>query len=859
MKSLSRVVLFSISISLFWTSPVPGSDLTHRSKNEPVALETAPTTQQSGKTPIAPKTAPGFCCIKGSIVSSDERSCRARKGKYANNKKDILKICKPTRGEIVAPKTAPVNGYCCSDGVVLSTNSRVCEKRKGSFFTSRREADRKCGETSGYCCASGEYKESTKRDCEKVRGVFTRDRQKGIAPCQATIGFCCIRGKVMQLSRGQCDQKKGSFSSSREKAEKACLSTPGFCCSNGKVLSANRRECDRKSGTFYSDRAAALRSCQPQLSDPKGKPGTRPSTSLTRQGSQVAGVSAQAVLSLKPDLAVLNTSLGKDCKLRVTVKNQGGPIGEAEHSQAEVYISAGQGNVLSPRRRYLRVLDPNKKLKTAGAEVTYVSDLVVSGTQSTLVWLDTAHHITESNEQNNGDDQKVTCGLVSSVPGQLAQPQPGVAVAIPGQLTQPQSVTEGDPQVIGVPGDSLAVAESIPGNLMEKLGTGVPDPSQLGLINLGGLIEILEPGNGDVFLNENHQYDIIWHVTEQLTTNCIQIKLHGLGQGGGQTHVLEQQWSTRTTPGQDGYQWTVPSGFAGSYKVSVVTCDNSAGGFGDTFLVVSPNIDFTVQIDDITPAPADTGNVIRARGSIANIGLTTSLDTRATWTIRDPDGGEHVFSETLPGLSFGQHHNVDLEYKVNRAGSYVTELRGAMVMEVTFLPETHLQNNEDSMIKTVKGRPDLVVCFDQNQYTSVANTFQTWGTVYNRGDASSTETSLNFRIEYKGTSKINVPALAPSHQNEVYRLPNWSLGRGWVDFHMDVDPENLVREIDEDDNRQTGKLYVEGLFDNFDWVNMNTNYRCSDVGKGNGTIFNHSYRVTEMNTAIGVPISGGSP
>jgi len=54
-------------------------------------------------------------------------------------------------------------------------------------------------------------------------------------------------------------------------------------------------------------------------------------------------------------------------------------------------------------------------------------------------------------------------------------------------------------------------------------------------------------------------------------------------------------------------------------------------------------------------------------------------------------------------------------------------------------------------------------------------------------------------------------------------------------------------------------IYVEGLFENYDWVNMPGHYGCSDVGKGNGTIFNHPYRVTEEETAIGVPASGGSP
>jgi hypothetical protein len=240
----------------------------------------------------------------------------------------------------------------------------------------------------------------------------------------------------MQASKGQCDQKRGAFSSSRDAAEKLCLEVSGYCCANGRVLSVNRRDCDRKAGSFFSDRTTALRTCQSKLTDSKTTSGTSPATSLTRQGSQTA------VPSLQPDLVVLNTDLGKDCKLRVTVKNQGGPIGETEHSEAEIYISAGPGNVLPLRQRYLRVLDPEKKLKNSGGEVTYVSDLQVTGTQATLVWLDTAHHIAEINEQNNGDDQEVSCTTVlpyaeiqsmkQEVPSGQPPPQPG-----PGQVYNP--------------------------------------------------------------------------------------------------------------------------------------------------------------------------------------------------------------------------------------------------------------------------------------------------------------------------------------------------------------------------------------------------------------------------------------
>lgn len=406
-------------------------------------------------------------------------------------------------------------------------------------------------------------------------------------------------------------------------------------------------------------------------------------------------------------------------------------------------------------------------------------------------------------------------------------------------------------ETLTAPAPSKSTQSPLSGMTMQSLNLSGPSSSQFGPVNLTGLIEVVEPGQGD-FFTAGQQYDIVWNVLEPLDTNCIQMKLHE--RGSGQVHVIDHQWSTRTTPGQDGYHWNVPANLAGSYQVVITTCDNSAGGVGEAFLVVSPDTDLSVQDVTVTPIDPDSNDTIRVRGRITNVGLTPAPDVSVKLTVRDPAGGEHVvFRKTLPGLGFGAHHNIEQEYRVNRKGVYENILSAEVYLHSS--PETHLDNNEDSSNSDVRGMPDLVVCCDAQQFAQVGNRWQINGWVYNRGDEPSGATSVNFRIEDKGTDSTSVPPLDPSHSHQVYRSPRWFMG-GNRDFHIEVDPGNAIEEIDEDDNRRDGNIFVEALFQDYDWPNMSTYYGCSDIGKGNGTVLNHPYTVTGVETAMGSPVSG---
>ncbi len=108
-------------------------------------------------TPMSSQTAPavlkpvqGYCCLNGVITSSDERSCTDRKGRYTTDQAEIQRICRtrqPTSGGVApvpAPAVTQVKGYCCRNNRVLSLTRQDCVRNNGLFFSDRETALRSC-------------------------------------------------------------------------------------------------------------------------------------------------------------------------------------------------------------------------------------------------------------------------------------------------------------------------------------------------------------------------------------------------------------------------------------------------------------------------------------------------------------------------------------------------------------------------------------------------------------------------------------------------------------------------------------------------------------------------------------------
>lgn len=339
---------------------------------------------------------PGYCCTNGKTSSSDERNCLKNKGIYYTTKKAAEKGCrKISTSQPVAHKRTnlPVQGFCCVNGDVVTSTEKSCARKKGTFSVERSKADQTCSATKGFCCNQGDVSQTTKAQCKKQKGIFSLDQNKINRVCGATKGFCCDKGNIAKTTKDQCDNKNGIFSLSKAQARRTCDGARGFCCDNGTVANTTKAQCNNKKGVFSITKPDAIRACKYDTS----------SLSSGRIGQQIT-----KPVRL-PDLEITRTWLNRKCVMQVDVKNNGGPIGDKPFSLARMHISAGPNNLIPSKKSYLKLADPAGTLKISGGSVTFNTGLVITSSSDSLVWVDTKHHIAESNEHNNGDDQKLFC------------------------------------------------------------------------------------------------------------------------------------------------------------------------------------------------------------------------------------------------------------------------------------------------------------------------------------------------------------------------------------------------------------------------------------------------------------------
>lgn len=139
---------------------------------------------------------------------------------------------------------------------------------------------------------------------------------------------------------------------------------------------------------------------------------------------------------LRPDLVVSNIQLTADCKIKVTIKNNGpgGVPAAAYHPTKGVIIQAtakgaGWGGY------HLSMVDPTKKLKTKGKSVSYVGFKRPLSAGETLTLkvaiLDPNNTANESNKSNNSLTKRLSCRRPGKPP---IQRQKAAKVKTPGRL-----------------------------------------------------------------------------------------------------------------------------------------------------------------------------------------------------------------------------------------------------------------------------------------------------------------------------------------------------------------------------------------------------------------------------------------
>jgi hypothetical protein len=129
------------------------------------------------------------------------------------------------------------------------------------------------------------------------------------------------------------------------------------------------------------------------------------------QGQDPTGAGGQR----RPDLIVQDLQLVKGCKIKVTIKNQGGPLPDSAYhmtqgAAVQMYNGAQPWGGLR-----LGGIDTAKKLKNPGSSVSHIwfpgaANLnLTPGTHSIKVIVDNNNAVVESNEGNNTRTERLTC------------------------------------------------------------------------------------------------------------------------------------------------------------------------------------------------------------------------------------------------------------------------------------------------------------------------------------------------------------------------------------------------------------------------------------------------------------------
>jgi len=112
-----------------------------------------------------------------------------------------------------------------------------------------------------------------------------------------------------------------------------------------------------------------------------------------------------------PDLVVGDVKLDQQCRIVVTLNNNGGPMPQSAYDP----IGSPSINFMKDGKAFggwsLNTFDPQKTLMTAGASVTWVRQQpTISGRAQIRIVLDPANELTEASEDNNSLTKNLNCG-----------------------------------------------------------------------------------------------------------------------------------------------------------------------------------------------------------------------------------------------------------------------------------------------------------------------------------------------------------------------------------------------------------------------------------------------------------------
>ena len=191
----------------------------------------------------------GYCLVDGELEELEKQMCVRKRGTFFTDQRSAQRALDSQQG------------YCCNDGDVQRSKRSSCIRSKGAFFLRQDEATKECAATKGFCCNEGTVTPASKGDCDRKKGGFFTQKQEAVNLCTKQKGYCCKDGDVSASTQGACEKMRGIFSLKQRDAKTICDKQNGYCCEDGNVSRMNKGRCEQIKGTFSIRQAEVQLAC----------------------------------------------------------------------------------------------------------------------------------------------------------------------------------------------------------------------------------------------------------------------------------------------------------------------------------------------------------------------------------------------------------------------------------------------------------------------------------------------------------------------------------------------------------------------------------------------------------------------
>ena len=190
----------------------------------------------------------GFCCTNGQVISTSQAQCKKR-GQYYQTRVEALRHCRQK------------NIFCCINGKVSKISPEQCKRSQGTAYGTASEAKKKCKPKAIYCCLNGKIVKVSPKDCKKNRGTAYATSSEAKRKCKPEEVYCCLKGKIKKTSPEECKKNRGTIYRTTAEAKKKCKPEAVYCCLKGSIKKTSSTECKTKKGAPYRTEREARKNC----------------------------------------------------------------------------------------------------------------------------------------------------------------------------------------------------------------------------------------------------------------------------------------------------------------------------------------------------------------------------------------------------------------------------------------------------------------------------------------------------------------------------------------------------------------------------------------------------------------------